>query len=391
MLADGVLWVGGSSGLARTFFEERVGPLKGERFICTGVEPDAPEWLLGVPSLAYVPLDLTSAASVGTLFQRLPHGAGTLVIGARLPLLGSGAHTTLLPQLGALVAAAAVAGVRRVLHVSSVAAADHLRAQRGVDEEAQLPPLSEYAGEYDVFKRCSEEEIGRACEAAGLPHVHLRLSAIFSNEPQCIQAAPPAPPPPPTLPLLHLPPSHSSSPPAAASRPPPPQVRALALQAHAGAYLPVLLDANSSRNVCTALRLLLERLEAEAASVRRLYYYTRPRGPAVPYGEHLVAYRAAHATSPAVWLPYLAVAMLVALWHAAVRHTPLGRLAGARSVDYLLQVSSRDHTFDNGRIHRDFPSLAASEESLVRAFRRIEARALQRRRAGRRRRGTALW
>lgn len=355
MLADGVLWVGGSSGLARTFFEERVGPLEGERFICTGVEPDAPEWLLSVPSLAYVPLDLTSAASVGTLFQRLPHGAGTLVIGARLPLLGSGAHTTLLPQLGALVAAAAVAGVRRVLHVSSVAAADHLRAQRGVDEEAQLPPLSEYAGEYDVFKRCSEEEIGRACEAAGLPHVHLRLSAIFSNEPQCIQ------------------------------------VRALALQAHAGAYLPVLLDANSSRNVCTALRLLLERLEAEAASVRRLYYYTRPRGPAVPYGEHLVAYRAAHATSPAVWLPYLAVAMLVALWHAAVRHTPLGRLAGARSVDYLLQVSSRDHTFDNGRIHRDFPSLAASEESLVRAFRRIEARALQRRRAGRRRRGTALW
>ena len=52
-----------------------------------------------------------SAASVGTLFQRLPHGAGTLVIGARLPLLGSGAHTTLLPQLGALVAAGGVTGL----------------------------------------------------------------------------------------------------------------------------------------------------------------------------------------------------------------------------------------------------------------------------------------
>ena len=38
-------------------------------------------------------------------------------------------------------------------------------------------------------------------------------------------------------------------------------------------------------------------VEAAAASVRRLYYYTRPRGPAVPYGEHLVAYRAATPSS----------------------------------------------------------------------------------------------
>ena len=105
-------------------------------------------------------LDLTSYGSVASLFSRLPHPVGTLIIGARLPLVGDDAHATLLQHLGTLLTAAADAGVLRVLHVSSVAATDHLRAQRGWSEEAPpLPPLTEYAGAYDVFKRRSEEEI----------------------------------------------------------------------------------------------------------------------------------------------------------------------------------------------------------------------------------------
>ena len=105
-------------------------------------------------------LDLTSGGSVASLFSRLPHPVGTLIIGARLPLVGDDAHATLLQHLGTLLTAAADAGVLRVLHVSSVAATDHLRVQRGWSEEAPpLPPLAEYAGAYDVFKRRSEEEI----------------------------------------------------------------------------------------------------------------------------------------------------------------------------------------------------------------------------------------
>ena len=40
-LLDGVLWVGGSSGLALTYFEE-IGVQRNERFVCTGIEPEAP-------------------------------------------------------------------------------------------------------------------------------------------------------------------------------------------------------------------------------------------------------------------------------------------------------------------------------------------------------------
>ena len=166
-LDDGVLWVGGTSGLALTFFEEELGPLPGEHWVCAGVDSSAPAWLAG--RAAFVHVDLTSAESVASLFSRLPHAVGTLIFGARLPLVGDDAHATLLLHLGTLLTganpypksasqsvghpypspgaavaqvwsltltlipilltAAADAGVHRVLHISSVAAADHLRAQ----------------------------------------------------------------------------------------------------------------------------------------------------------------------------------------------------------------------------------------------------------------------
>lgn len=168
--------------------------------------------------------------------------------------------------------------------------------------------------------------------------MHLRLSAIFSNEPSCIQ------------------------------------VNALALQARVGAHLPAVIDCNSSRNVSVALRLLLVRLERRPETVQPLYYYTRPHGPPVAYGERLVAYRRACGILFALWLPCWIVAWLVALCHLAVRRTPLRHIGLARSVDYLLQVSSRDHTFDNSRIHSDFTELKAQEEDDVCAFVRIRER-----------------
>ena len=173
----------------------------------------------------------------------------TLILGARAPLMSNDVaqHTAMLRHLGTLLDRAADHGVKRILHISSVAAVNHLRAQRGESEEDPLPPLDEYQGQaYDLYKRGCEDAITEACERRGLRHVHVRLSAVFSNDPSCIQ------------------------------------VNAIASMARVGCYLPVLLDCNSSRNVCVALRLLLQRLEDEPERVRQVYYYTRPWGPPVP-------------------------------------------------------------------------------------------------------------
>jgi len=337
-LRDRVLWIGGTSGLGQTFFEEESGTRRdGESYICTGIERRAPSWLPG----EYVQLDLTSIESVSTLVARLPHSIGTLVFGARMPLVGTDDHTSLLSHLGTLLEALIDAGVSKMLHVSSVAAADHLRAQRGVNEDVPLPPLAEYAGEYDVFKRRSEETISRVCAARGVPFSHVRLSAIFSNHPSCIQ------------------------------------VSALAMQRRVGAWLPSVLDCNSARNVCCCLRLLLVALEAQQRAeegcipVRQVYYYTRMHGEPVAYGQYLAAYRAANDVWAALCVPYFVVGLLVSLVHVLVSGTPLRLLGRARAIDYLLQVSSRDHYFDNSRIHSDFPMLRQHEETPFQTFARI--------------------
>jgi nucleoside-diphosphate-sugar epimerase len=49
-------------------------------------------------------------------------------------------------------------------------------------ETDPLPPLDEYRGAYDVFKRLSEDAISRACAERGLACTHLRIGAIFSND-----------------------------------------------------------------------------------------------------------------------------------------------------------------------------------------------------------------
>ena len=65
----------------------------------------------------------------------------------------------------------------------------------------------------------------------------------------------------------------------------------------------------------------------------------RPRGPAVAYGEHLVAYRRAHGIRTALWAPPGLLSAATQLVHAIVQGTPLRRWGRARAVDYLLQAS----------------------------------------------------
>lgn len=329
------LWIGGSSGLARTYFEELKPPR--DAFIVAGPDPLLP----GHPAAFYpfIECNLSSYGSVATLFSRLSVQKLTdirsVIIGVRSSLMSTG-HEGLGVHLEKLVSEAARAGVQYILHISSVAVVDHLQAQRLVREDMLLKSLDTYHGDYDRFKRRSEEVIAEVCDGAGLRHTHLRLSAIFSNGPGCIQCG------------------------------------AMALQKYVGSFNPHGLDCNSSLNVAHAISLLLEAEGGDSGRSRaNIYYYTRPTVKPLPYGSYVVDYRMAHGVAGA-WLPYSVLALFIRLYHLCVSLLPFWEIFSfLHAVDYLLQVSSREHTFDNSLFRGHFPEIKEREETIVQAFRRI--------------------
>lgn len=447
-----IIWVGGTSALARTYIEElkeTIGlcPELPARFILAGVEEPSDE--------NHVHLDVTSESSVRSFFSRIPKIINStsstletriLVLSIRQPLVVTSARQKdLIAHIGLLVRLAvaplgktksggvsAGGGVSAVVHVSSVAVVDHLRAQHLDDEDTPMPPIESYKGDYDVFKRRSEEIINDAVAAGDggtVDHhdhhdhrrgghtpvrvVHLRIGGIWSNgrRGNCMQCS------------------------------------VLKTQWPFAVYVPVHMDCNSSRNVCLALSAILASLAAGGSdgynnpktngqNRPRVYYYTRsskqPDGGPCPYGEYLMAYRRAQQrcggggggssleawmdwalwTFTTVWLPWPCVALAIVLFNffaglvaavaprprpkpstgsstkpqqettstasfgaaAAVADALLALAALIRSVDYLLQVASREHTFDNSVFHGDFPGVAGHEETPLEAFRRIRAR-----------------
>jgi len=262
----------------------------------------------------------------------------SVVIGVRLSLLSMG-HERLGVHFDKLVSEAARAGVQYILHISSVAVADHLQAQHLVREDVLFSSLDTYHGDYDRFKRRSEEVIAEACDGAGLRHTHLRLSAIFSNGPECIQCG------------------------------------AMAWQKYVGCFNPHGLDCNSALNVAHAISLLLEVEDADSDRNRaNIYYYTRPSVKPLPYGSYVVDYRMAHGVAGA-WLPFSVLALLIRLYHVCVSVLPFWDIFSfLHAVDYLLQVSSREHTFDNSLFRTHFPEIKEREETILQAFRRIALR-----------------
>ena len=453
-----IIWVGGTSALARTYVEELketigLSPKIPARFILAGVEEPTDD--------NHVHLDVTSESSVRSFFSRIPNivnPSGTketriLVLSIRQPLVvTSPRQKDLITHLDLLVRLAvaptgktksggisAGGGASAVVHVSSIAVVDHLRAQRLDDEDTPLPPIESYKGDYDVFKRRSEEIINDAAAAGhgGRPPVrvvHLRIGAIWSNGPtrNCIQCS------------------------------------ALKLQWPFAVYSPVHMDCNSSRNVCLALSAILASLAAggenhnnsrtnrrgasQNRNQARVYYYTRSSkqpaaraGGPCAYGDYLMAYRRAQQRCggggggggggdggeggegssrlgawvdsarwafTTLWLPWSCFALVTVLLNrfarlvAAVAPRPRRKSPGSsskpqqeeatsaasfgaaaplvealltlaaliRSVDYLLQVAYREHTFHNSRFHGDFPGVAKFEETPLEAFRRIRAR-----------------
>ena len=212
------LWIGGTSSLTRTFVNQ-YGP---QGLILLGLEAQPPTWIhTHTPFLEYVSCDLTTLHDdqVRALLSR--HSEITsIVIGVRPLLFAPYANNMEGPRR-------MIQGIERllqeacqhlpklqfVLHISSVAAMDHLRTQQFVSEEAPFPPWQEYKASYDIFKRQCEETITQICSRNNIFYCHLRLSAIFSDDAACIQC------------------------------------RALNLQRRMGCYLPLAIDCNSSAKV----------------------------------------------------------------------------------------------------------------------------------------------
>jgi hypothetical protein len=390
------LWIGGSSSLARTFFVNQellfVSPTgrKTHRkiWILTGLEKEAPRWIAEYRtsthsascSLEYWSLDLTTLDETDAVDKfsnpnSNENQISSIVVGVR-PLLYSaymnadiGNEMLLGLERLLQVALHHCTNLRFVLHISSVAAANHLRSQCNVTEEddvTSLPPLSEYDAPYDRFKQQSEDIITRLCsgeqnELSSSRRVrctHLRLSAIFSDDVGCIQCS------------------------------------ALDLQARVGAYLDLPIDCNSSVNVSRAISFLLYKASLltttttkttkPSQTIQPIYYYTRPLllpNP-VPYGYYLEEYRKGYMIHNAsIWIPLWIVTTIVWIVHWLVvtcnnQSYSSWKIPYLDSIDYLLQVASREHSFDCSRFrslvedHRNCVNdgIVFVEESILECF-----------------------
>ena len=166
------LFIGGTSALASSYLVA-LAPAPDSIIVC-GHEPPRPH--SPAERYPFVSLDLTESESVRTLFQRAqaqqPRRITSVILAVRLSLLST-SHDQLARHLEELVKGAAAAGVEFILHISSVAVVDHLRPQHMMSEDDPPPPIAEYLGNYDVFKRRSEEVLTEACDANGLLCTHL--------------------------------------------------------------------------------------------------------------------------------------------------------------------------------------------------------------------------
>jgi len=354
------LWLGGSSSLARTY----VNQFGSKGLVLCGLEPEAPKWIRG-QGISYVQIDLANLTDDESLifFEQFSANITSIVVGVR-PLLFA-------PYIDKLHSERMVKGIQKflchacaeledlefVLHISSVAIADHLRSQHFMSETDPHPPLSECKASYDIFKRRSEEEITGICGQYQIPFCNLRLSAILSDDVSCIQCS------------------------------------AMNLQGRIGCYFRHPLDFNSSVNVSRAIDLIISRSEmigdeidsendtdetldrSSPKAIQQVYYYTRPLllPRPVPLGYYLEEFRKAYQLEyTSVWIPCWIVAWLIAFFHwFASATSPALKSNQQRShpipyveaVDYLLQVGSREHSFDCSRFAADFPEL---EEETIR-------------------------
>ena len=374
------LWVGGTSALAATYFEEQLDVATDAQkngtsttprsFVLAAPHPPESSWIddLSRSSSRYVPFDITCRLSIDEFFATLQEMkiAGcisTIIFGMRASLIAGCEidHLSMTNNIAYFLDTASVyfPELAGVLHVSSVAVMNHTQPQHMLNEDAPLPPLASYQSPYDVMKRTTEEVIAEACQKNNLKSVQLRISGIFSNEigHNCIQMS------------------------------------AIRLQAYIGCYIRTPLDMNTGLNVCHAIRLLLARMEESPSSpmskkgeddevdgprrLRPVYYYTRPTIEPKPYGQNLIHYRRAHGIRVKVdiWEGFARL-FLWAVIYCFGKLATLNKniLCVLDNIAYLLTVSLVEHTFDCSRIREDFPELTSAEETTFQGFVRIKKR-----------------
>ncbi len=334
MSVDTKLWIGGSSGLARTYMNA----FGFEEWILLGHEESPREWM--PPNAQYYAYNLTVDKPRVALLEKFDN-VKQIIISIRPPLFSKLTNAEMEAYCGRLCEGlqdflttllARNQNVQSILHISSVAAANHLQAQHlvGIDNNTVISS-SDLQAPYDRFKRKCEEVVA---SFNGLSITNLRLSAVFSDDPWCIQC------------------------------------QALQIQSHIGSYLTQCIDCNSSRNVAVAIRLIMAAQHQQKKPTYYMYYYTRPARQypqPVPYGEYLKIYRQALGLRFCVWMPALLVRFFVLFVQGLASLVHLPFLA---SVNYLLQVSSREHCFDNSAFITDFPEIIHQEETISECFRR---------------------
>ena len=357
------IWIGGTSGLARTYynaFQSAKTPGRdqyepsNEPWLLLGHQSKAPAWISHFDSLYYRQVDFLNpdldawrkvleCKSIGDLSQ--------VVISIRPPLV---AHHSF--NRAAEMHKRMIDGFRmfleilldvmkidekekdlpwlkvHIVHASSIAAIDHVQEQR-LRSEASLPdpPSSSLFHPYDRFKRRCEEVLDELVPQYKQLHVtHVRLGAFFSDDPYCIQCS------------------------------------ALALQAHVGFDLPTRIDCNSARNVAVLLRAILDK-EVPAQAIR-YFYYTRPLSfsTPVPYSAYLVAYRRAHHILIDLWLPLVLLDWIIRFVSSLAEFWP--SFPFVQSLDYLLQVTRREHSFDLSLVGAAYPTVVAQEETIFKCF-----------------------
>ena len=330
------LWIGGSSSLTKTY----VNKYGGDSLLLAGLESKAPQWVEEM-SIDYMKCDLTTLTDESSKKIFLENeDLCNIIVGVR-PILFAAytdirASKKIIEGIKTLLRQAAQLKRRFfVLHISSVAAVDHLRTQKFASEKDAAPPLSEYNAPYDIFKRQSEEAISILCsQEPNISACHLRLSAIFSDDSTCIQCS------------------------------------ALGLQARVGCYLPLPIDCNSSVNVASAIRVILKRAHNHPTTIKPCYYYTRPlRLPRpVPYGYYLKAFREAYGIDKSsIWIPVWVVTWFVAFFHFLASWNVYFHIPYIDAADYLLQVAAREHSFDCSLFGNDFQN-DLEEETILECF-----------------------
>ena len=178
---------GGSLAAARLLLERRADPTATNNYSDTALHVAASSGALAVVKL------LVGNGAAPLAQNRF--GATALDVALRedaSQMARPEEHEQLAQHISLLIQLAAWHGCSSVLHISSIAVADHVTTQHLVTEDDPVPPVEALSSPYDRFKLRCEQIVDTTC-AANRSRIktwtHLRISGIFSNDPACIQCS----------------------------------------------------------------------------------------------------------------------------------------------------------------------------------------------------------